>query len=653
MVIRTTTWLSLALACSGALTSAHAQQPAEPIADLLVDADEDFLVDRLDQRARIRGVVTAAPYTARRDREVRIYVEDASAGIRCIATDHGILAGIRPGDLVTAAGVIEHYRGMEQLHLKSLERVGQRAVPDPMEANVGAVAAEPLLGRLVTITAQLTPPVLDACAKLVDATGTVELYLPGRFLDDPQLIQKLSKGGGCTVIGYAEQNDATSPYDSGYRLRLRSPQDLTLTQPTPVTAIVVAATTLLFGAGMIILFLRRRRAMPQTPPASPATVDRVQGQKMEALGTLAGGIAHEFNNYLAAIRGYTELASADLESTSETRKYLDEVLATSDKAKELIDKILKFGRKTEPTMEVVDIADVVAESLSLIRAAVPANVELESRIDPFAGAVRAATNQLHQVMLNLASNSVDAMRGPGGTVRVEVDRVRVDEDLAAELQLAASGYCARIAVTDNGPGMDEKTLARMYDPFFTTKDVGLGTGLGLSIVHSILAAHQAGTRVTSKVNAGTAFEIFLPVTSADESALPKPAGTPDAPSGSKRVLIVDDTESLARLGRRQLKALGYDAQIATSGAQALEDFAAADPPIDAVVTDYRMPGISGLELAERLQQLQPGLAVLMVTGYGHLLSEEQAAAAGVREVIKKPYARDDLGRALRAALDGA
>ncbi|MEC9047056.1 MAG: ATP-binding protein [Planctomycetota bacterium] len=652
--------LSLALALAWTPASLVGQTPThEPIAALLVDANDDFLADRLGQSACAQGIVTAAPYAARRDRELRIYLQDDSAGIRCIATDHQLLASVEPGDLLAVAGVLEHYRGMEQLHVESVERIRRVDVPDPVEADVAAVASERMLGQLVTVTAQIAPPVLSTSPILQDESGATELYMPRRFLDDPALIQRLAAGGTCTVIGYAEQNDASAPYDAGYRLRLRSPQDLQLAPSSWVESLLAIALASFAGAVVVLLSARRFRAKRGAPRTWAEPIDRIQGQKMEALGTLAGGIAHEFNNYLAAIRGYTELASASLEGDREAQEHLAEVLTTSDKAKELADKILTFSRKEEAALADADVADVVREGLSLIRATLPASVELQSEIDPYAGVVQASPNQLHQVLLNLASNAVDAMRQSGGVLRVQVDRVMIEADQAATLGLAAAGCCARITVADDGPGMDAATLERMYEPFFTTKDIGVGTGLGLSIVHNILKHHGAGIRVTSAAKTGTRFEIFL--RASEECQGPEaPSEAPinahstaptSTPSEAKRVLFVDDTENLARLGRRQLAALGYDAQIATDGAQALEKFANASPPIDAVVTDYRMPGISGLELAEKLQQLRPGIAVLMVTGYGHFLTPEQVAAAGVHKVIKKPYARDDLGRALRSALD--
>jgi len=643
-------WLFVLGGTAGAVTGQRGH--IERIADLLVDADGDFFADRMGEAATVRGVVTASPYPARRGRELRIYLQDASAGIRCIATKHELLTDIEPGDRVVVDGTIEHYRGMEQLHLRSIERVDEGAVPEPLATDVGSLETERLLGRLVTVTARLYPPVLSAQAVLEDETGTVELYLPNRFLDDADMIRMLSSGGMFQVVGYSEQNDATAPYDAGYRLRLRSPQDLVLIPPVPYAAIAIVAAFLVLGLLTFLSFRRGRRAGRAAGQVALTPIDRVHGQKMEALGTLAGGIAHEFNNYLAAIQGYTELAQGNVEEDSETREFLDEVLATNALAKELVDKILEFGRKTEPGFENVDIAEVVVDSLELLRAALPANVDLKSEIDPYTGIVRAAANQVHQVLLNLAANSADAMRQGGGTLCIVVDRVEIDSSQAAKLDLQCPGPCARIAVKDSGPGMDEETLQRMYDPFFTTKEVGAGTGLGLSIVHGILAAHHAGVLVSSEVDSGTVFEIFLPIAAEGATISPEPITRRGMPDGSEHILLVDDTERLAELGRRHLQALGYDVRIATTGKRALEEFESADPPIDAVVTDYRMPGLSGLELTEKLKQIRPELAVLMMTGYGQLLTPEKAAAAGVSEILKKPYARGELARALRRTLDG-
>ena len=233
---------------AGAVTGQHAH--IERIADLLVDTDGDFLADRIGEAASARGVVTASPYPARRGRELRIYLQDVSAGIRCIATERALLTGIEPGDRVVVDGTIGHYRGMEQLHLRSIERTDEGRIPEPLATDVGSLRTERLLGRLVTVTAKLSPPVLSAAAMLEDETGTVELYLPGRFLDDPDMIRKLTRGGTYQVVGYSEQNDSTEPYDAGYRLRLRSPQDLVPIPPFPYSTIAsVAAILMLFSHG--------------------------------------------------------------------------------------------------------------------------------------------------------------------------------------------------------------------------------------------------------------------------------------------------------------------------------------------------------------------------------------------------------------------
>jgi len=643
--------LPMLLALIGVAESIPGQrQYIERIADLLVDEDGDFLADRIGTSATVSGAVTASPYPARRGRELRIYLQDASAGIRCIATDKELLTDIKPGDQVIVDGTIEQYRGMEHLHVRSIECTGEGLVPAPITAKAGTLQSKRLLGRLVTVTAKLHPPILSAAATLEDDTGLIELYMPRSFENDQDMLRILAAGGMCQVVGYSEQNDSTMPYDAGYRLRLRSPKDIVVIPPQSyVTVTIIAAVLLLGGLGFVAV-RRNPKEDPVTGHVALTPHDRVQGQKMEALGTLAGGIAHEFNNYLAAIQGYAELAQCNLEQDTETRKYLDEVLATNALAKELVDKILKFGRKADPGFENIDIAEVIGESLELLRAALPANVELKSEIDPYAGIVRAAGNQLHQVLLNLAANSADAMRKGGGTLRITVDRLQVDASQAAKLKLGAAGPFARIVVRDSGPGMDEETLQRMYDPFFTTKDVGAGTGLGLSIVHGILAAHNAGVLVSSKIGSGTTFEIFLPISTAPTPTIAEPTTAGAVPTGSERVLLVDDTERLAELGRKHLQALGYEVLIATSGAQALEVFASADPPIEAVVTDYRMPGLTGLELTEKLKQIRPEIAVLMMTGYGQLLDPAEAHAVGIHEVLNKPYARADLARALRRAL---
>jgi PAS domain S-box-containing protein len=377
-----------------------------------------------------------------------------------------------------------------------------------------------------------------------------------------------------------------------------------------------------------------------------------QAQKMEAMGTLAGGIAHDFNNLLTSINGYTELAQRKLEGNPEVRDYLDSVRRAGDRAAGLVRQILSFSRQETPDRSPIHLQSVVAESIKLLRASIPATAEFATSLATDAPAVLADATQINQILLNLGTNAWHAMRDRPGRIGFTLERCAVDAEGAAAHPRLRPGIYARVSVSDTGCGMDPATLRRIFEPFFTTKPPGEGTGLGLAVVHGIMESHDGAVTGSSRPGAGTMFQLYFPAY-AGEVAAAEPAPGPEPAGRGERILLVDDEELLVGLGEAALRELGYAVESVTRPAAALE-WVRADPARFALVlTDQTMPGMTGLDLAGELQKIRPDLPVILMTGYSGSLAPERLAAAGIRRLLLKPPTLHALAAAVRAGLDGA
>jgi len=373
-----------------------------------------------------------------------------------------------------------------------------------------------------------------------------------------------------------------------------------------------------------------------------------QVQKMEAVGRLAGGVAHDFNNILAAMIGYTELATHNMPVSSPAWHQLREVLRAGQRAKALVQQILTFSRRTEQAHTPVQFPPLVEEALALLRASLPSTIEIRQYIDPEAGAVLADPTQLHQVVLNLCANAEYAMRQTGGVLEVRLEAVDVDTALAAPYPTLHLGRHVRLTVRDTGQGMPPDVVERIYDPFFTTKAAGEGTGIGLSVVHGIVANHGGTITVESQVGHGTTFMIYLPCIPWDMAG--EVQAEESLPHGQGRLLLVDDEPALVRLGHSVLKQLGYDVTAHTSSVEALADFQAAPHRFDLVITDYTMPQMTGDALTRALRRLRPDIPIILETGFSHTIDAEQAAALGIDAFLLKPWTVLELARTIAQVL---
>src|SRR3989449_2775141 len=376
----------------------------------------------------------------------------------------------------------------------------------------------------------------------------------------------------------------------------------------------------------------------------------LQAQKMEAVGLLAGGVAHDFNNVLTAIGGYAELVREDLPGEDARRHDVEEILRATERAATLTRQLLAFSRRQVLAPRVLDLNGVVAGVDNMLRRLIGADVELRTALGPVLGAVRADPGQLDQVIMNLVVNARDAMPR-GGKLTIETANAELDESYALEHPSVVAGPYVMLAVSDSGVGMDAATQARIFEPFFTTKEKGKGTGLGLATVYGIVKQSGGNIWLYSEPGRGTTFKIYLPPVGQPPELPPPTPAAPAKPPGTETVLLVEDDEAVRTRARKMLASHGYTVLAAPSGADARELAASHAGPIHLLVTDVVLPGMSGRELAARFQSVRPALKVLYTSGY----TDEAVVHHGVLDpgiaFLQKPFTSGALARKVRETLD--
>ena len=368
-----------------------------------------------------------------------------------------------------------------------------------------------------------------------------------------------------------------------------------------------------------------------------------ESQKMEALGTLAGGIAHDFNNILGTMLGNAELARHDARANWQALVSLEEILKAGNRAKDLVQQILSFGRRQPTSRRVLSLPAVVEESVRLLRSGLPPGVRIDCRCAPDTPSIIADPTQVQQVLLNIGNNAAHAMEGRPGAIDIRAEGVTLDQASARfDLNLRPGPY-ACVTISDMGHGMDAAIRSRIFEPFFTTKAPGKGTGLGLSVAHGIMQAHQGGIVAHSEPGKGSRFELYFPH-ARDGAAAPGIAEEAGAASEGhgQHILYVDDDESQVFLIKRMLERWGYRVSAYLEQREALDALLADAPSFDLVVTDFNMPGLSGLEVARAIRDARPDLPVILISGYITDELRAQAEAVGVRELIAKPHEVEEL-----------
>jgi PAS domain S-box-containing protein len=373
-----------------------------------------------------------------------------------------------------------------------------------------------------------------------------------------------------------------------------------------------------------------------------------QAQKMEAIGTLAGGIAHDFNNILSAVIGYTEIALADVPEGTSQHRNLQEVLKAGSRARDLVKQILTFSRQTKQELRPVQIKQIVSETLRLLRASLPTTVKISVDLQSDS-AVLAEPTQIHQVIMNLCTNAAHAMRATGGQLKIDLSNVELSGSLIEQQPYLTPGQYIRLRVIDTGHGMETAIVDRIFDPFFTTKERGEGTGMGLAVVLGIVKSHGGTITVESEMGKGSTFNIFLPAIMQEVDH--EVSAKAPIPTGTERILFIDDEKSLVDLGQQILERLGYKVTIRTSSVEALELFMEQPHKFDLVITDMTMPNMTGDELAGKLMRIRADIPVVLCTGYSERISQERAHDLGIKEFILKPIVMRELAVKVRSALD--
>jgi PAS domain S-box-containing protein len=373
-----------------------------------------------------------------------------------------------------------------------------------------------------------------------------------------------------------------------------------------------------------------------------------QAHKMEAIGTLAGGIAHDFNNILGIILGNTELAIDDVPEWNPARYNLKEVISASLRAKDVIRQLLSFSRKTHLERKPVKVDAIITEALKLLQSSIPKNIELRLNIPKEAQTILADPTQINQILINLSTNAVHAMPD-GGILEVNIKNTILDDDTAAQIPDLKPRPYVTLTVSDTGQGVNPKLKNRIFDPYFTTKEVGKGTGMGLSLVHGIVKSHEGAILVDSELGTGTTFSIFFPVV--EEQAVIETETEEELPTGSERILLVDDEESIIYVGQNRLERLGYQVETRMNPLEALESFRTKPNQFDLIITDMTMPQMTGDQLVKEILKIRPDMPIILCTGFNENIDEEKAKEIGIRQYIEKPLKRGDLAKLVRQVLD--
>ncbi len=377
-----------------------------------------------------------------------------------------------------------------------------------------------------------------------------------------------------------------------------------------------------------------------------------QAQKMQAVGTLAGGIAHDFNNILAAILGYAEIIKSNIPQNSVDEKYLNRLIAAGNRATELVKQILTFSRSSSQKSIPLRMDLIVKETIKMMRASLPTNIALETVIASQIDLIMADPTNIHQIIVNLCTNASHAIGKENGTIKVELSRINIDPDQLVGKDAVKPGLFNLLTVKDTGRGMDNITMQRSFEPYFTTKKQGEGSGLGLAITHGIVAKCHGFITVESVPEEGSTFNIFLPCI--EENIATSQGDTdvnPHLTGGTEHILIVNDETDIIEIENAYLTQLGYRVTRTTKSLEALAIFRAAPESFDLVITDQTMPDLCGDDLARAMLALRPSIPIILCSGYTSTLSEEEAYEIGIKCFIAKPLSQKFLSNAVRRVLD--
>jgi len=375
----------------------------------------------------------------------------------------------------------------------------------------------------------------------------------------------------------------------------------------------------------------------------------IQAQKMEAIGTLAGGIAHDFNNILGAVIGYAEMAQDASPSGSTAAKDLGKVLEAGHRAASLVKQILAFSRQVASERIPLVPSHMVKEAIKLLRPTLPSTISIKQQLESSTKSIFADPTQIHQIVMNLCTNAFHAMEQTGGTLEISLsDRELTQKDLQHQPQVHPGKFVV-LSISDSGPGIPLNIREKIFDPYFTTKEVGKGTGMGLAIVHGIVTTSGGFITCESEMGKGTVFHIFFPAIEQNVASVAQPVE--NVQTGKERILLIDDEDMLVDMGKAMLERLGYEVTVRTSSLEALSTFQNQPDQFDVVITDQTMPGMTGMDLAKRMLQIRPDIPIILCTGYSNLINDAQAKSYGIKGFAMKPMTKKDITTLLREVLE--
>ena len=378
--------------------------------------------------------------------------------------------------------------------------------------------------------------------------------------------------------------------------------------------------------------------------------DLDQAQKMEAVGELAGGIAHDFNNILSVITGYSQLALDDKAVSEKTKQKITQVIYAGERARELVNQILVFSRKTEVLRAPLKLGESVSDALKMMQSLIPANIKVTQTCDA-SGMILSSSLYVHQIIMNLCSNAIHAMGKDGGVLDVRLTREYPGEPATPDELPLQEGPYLKITVSDTGHGMTSEIAARIFEPYFTTKEPGRGTGMGLKVVYGIVKSHGGFISCRSTPGAGSCFDVYFP--EIEDRRNPERSREEEAiPTGTETILYIDDEPTLCEIAGEMLERLGYQVVGKTSSVEAYDLFIADPQRFHTIITDLNMPHLSGEILAQKILALRPDTPIIMCTGYCEQTSRDDAFKLGVREFLIKPYTMNQLAHAVRRTIDG-
>ena len=373
--------------------------------------------------------------------------------------------------------------------------------------------------------------------------------------------------------------------------------------------------------------------------------------KLESVGTLTGGIAHDFNNILGIIVGNTELALDDVPEWNPAHFNLKEIKDAGLRAADIVRQLLSYSRKTAQKLKPIGLITVIKDSLKLLRSTIPTTIEIRTNITATDETILADPIQINQIIMNLCINASQEMEQTGGILEITVENVTIDEESPNGYPDLTKGDYVKVTVTDTGSGIDSEIIDRIFDPYFTTKEVGKGSGMGLAVVHGIVLGHNGSIAVDSQLGKGTTFNILLPVVTEKPGAEAK--STEELPSGNEKILFVDDEISIVKMAEQMLKRLGYQVETKTDPIKALELFKSKPDQFDLVVTDMTMPQMNGSRLSEKLMEIRSDIPVIICSGHSPLIDEDKARDLGVTAFIMKPIVMRQMAKTVRKVLDEA